>query len=67
MIAVQPVKYGYLSDVACSTTQVLVLYVRTMPAGVKICHTFASILRLIGCRWRFELFKKYSKDIRIYI
>lgn len=46
MIAVQLVKYGYQSDIACPTTEVLLFSVYTMPAEVQTYRAFAPILYL---------------------
>lgn len=44
MITAYPVKYGYLSDIACSIAQVLMFYVYTTPTGLKIYRNLAQAL-----------------------
>lgn len=45
LIAVEPQKYGYLIDIACSTAQDLMCYACTTPVRVTIYGTLAPILR----------------------
>lgn len=58
MDTAQPVMYGYLSDVACSTTRVLMFHVYTMPKEMKTYRAFAPILFQLTFRNIQKSFKK---------
>lgn len=48
MITVELVKCGCLSDLACSSTQVLMFYGYSMPVMVKIYRTFLQFSIYVG-------------------
>lgn len=61
MITVQTVKYGCLSDVACSPMQVK-FYVYAMPGSVKHYHIFDTILRSFGLQLTLVNTQKVFKE-----